>query len=71
MHMTMNEVKKALTSASNTARLNRYRKNRRELEAYYRAKGKKAPGMTMNEFRTMFQLVSNIARQQSSAKKRK
>lgn len=70
MHMTINEVKKALTSASNSARLERYMKNRNNLRKHHANRGTKAPNVSMREFATMINLVARVARQKENAARR-
>ena len=70
MHMSINEVKKALVSASNSARLERYMKNRNNLRKYHANRGSKAPNVSMREFATMINLVARVARQKENAARR-
>jgi hypothetical protein len=68
--MSINEVKKALVSASNSARLERYMKNRNNLRKYHANRGSKAPNVSMREFATMINLVARVARQKENAARR-
>jgi len=68
--MSVNEVKKALVSASNSARLERYMKNRNNLRKYHANRGSKAPNVSMREFATMINLVARVARQKENAARR-